>query len=121
MENRDDDKEESESGPSEAGLGSGRGLALHISSSCLMGHSTSDRELSVILNSYGRIPSCLFVQAKESGLLARQGHQNTGAREAAEGPNDQPSQGARNVVCGIYSVINIKTLFLKKFTFKIFS
>ena len=37
----------------------------------------------VILNSYRRILSCKFVRAQESCLLARQGHLDTGARDAA--------------------------------------
>ena len=55
--------------------------ALHLSRST--GRTTSDGELSVILNSYRRILSCRFVRAQESCLLARQGHLDTGARDAA--------------------------------------
>lgn len=55
--------------------------ALHLTRTS--GHTTSDGQLSVILNSYRRILSCRFVRAQESCLLARQGHLDPGARDAA--------------------------------------
>ena len=55
--------------------------ALHLTRST--GRTTSEGELSIILNSYRRILSCKFVRAQESCLLARQGHLDTGARDAA--------------------------------------
>ena len=55
--------------------------ALHLTRST--GRQTSDGELAVILNSYRRILSCWFIRAQEGCLLARQGHMDSGARDAA--------------------------------------
>ena len=54
---------------------------LHLTRST--GRQTSDGELAVILNSYRRILSCRFIQAQEGCLLARQGHLDSGVRDAA--------------------------------------
>ena len=49
----------------------------------MTGVPTTDGTLSTILSRYRRILSCAFVRANESCLLARLGHLDTGAREAA--------------------------------------
>ena len=62
-----------------------RGLAearaLHLTRS--RGRQTSDGELAVILNLYRRILSCRFIRAQQNHLLTRQGHLDSGARDAA--------------------------------------
>merc|ERR1719319_1349298 len=55
--------------------------ALHLTRST--GRQTSDGELAVILNSYRRILSCRFIWAQEGCLLIRQGHLDSGTRDAA--------------------------------------
>ena len=47
-----------------------------------MGRQTSDGELEVILNSYRRILSCRVIPAQDGCLLSRQGHLDSGARDA---------------------------------------
>ena len=47
-----------------------------------MGRHTSDGELEVILNSYRRILSCRVIPAQDGCLLSRQGHLDSGARDA---------------------------------------
>ena len=54
---------------------------MHLTRST--GRQTSEGELAVILSSYGRILSCGFIRAQEGYLLARQGHLNSGERDAA--------------------------------------
>ena len=55
--------------------------ALHLSRST--GQPMSDGRLAVILGSYRRILSCRSIRSQESCLMARQGHLDSGAREAA--------------------------------------
>ena len=47
------------------------------------GRPLSDNETGVILSSYRRILSCRFIRSQESCLLARLGHMDEGARQAA--------------------------------------
>ena len=54
--------------------------ALHLTRS--RGRQTSEGELAVILNSYRRILSCRFIRAQLNLLLERQGHLDSGARDA---------------------------------------
>ena len=55
--------------------------ALFVSRSA--GRPLSDNETGVILSSYRRILSCRFIRSQESCLLARLGHMDDGARQAA--------------------------------------
>ena len=55
--------------------------ALHLSRTS--GRPLSEAETGVILGSYRRILSCRFVRSQENCLLARLGHMDQGAREAA--------------------------------------
>ena len=55
--------------------------ALHLSRT--RGRPVSEAETGVILSSYRRILSCRFVRSQEDCLLARLGHMDQGAREAA--------------------------------------
>ena len=57
------------------------GRAQHLAR--LNGVPTTAGTLAFIVGSYGRILSCTFVQAQESCLLARMGHMDAGARDAA--------------------------------------
>ena len=47
------------------------------------GRPLSEAETGVILASYRRILSCRFIRSQEDCLLARLGHMDQGAREAA--------------------------------------
>ena len=49
----------------------------------LPGVRTTVGTLASIIGSYRRILSCTFVRAQESCLLARMGHMDAGARDAA--------------------------------------
>ena len=62
------------------GLAEGR--ALHQASTT--GVPTTPGDLATIIGRYRRILSCAFVRATESCLLARLGHLDAGAREAAQ-------------------------------------
>ena len=62
------------------GLAEGR--ALHQSRTT--GVPTTPGDLATIIGRYRRILSCAFVRATESCLLARLGHLDAGAREAAQ-------------------------------------
>ena len=55
--------------------------ALHLAR--LNGVPTTSGTLATIIGSYRRILSCAFVRSQESCLLARMGHLDGGARDAA--------------------------------------
>ena len=62
------------------GLAEGR--ALHEAR--MSGVPTTEGSMSIIISRYRRILSCAFVRANESCLLARLGHMDAGARDAAD-------------------------------------